>query len=467
MKADISRWTFDPDNNFRRVLMQQGRAQVDADWNEQVAILLHYLQTLAADLIGPHGGPKGEDFLVVYDDNTKSLLVKAGHYYVNGLLCVNSADQEVPTRRLSSGHYAVYLDVWERHVNAIEDERIREVALGGPDTATRSKVEWQVKTVAIGQDVDCDALDLESLLQEEDCHLSHPAPDRLQARVGSGEVSTDPCAVSPKSAYRGVENQLYRVEIHYGPDPLRFKWSRDNGSVVFPIRQLSAGDGILTLALEHMGHDNRFTLEQGHWVEIITDDYDLNDEKNTLFEVKDVDRLNLEVSLILPNDPDNYELPPLGVDWGTPPFLRRWDHQGSSADGGAIKVEESEFNQWIPLEEGIEIQFVVDMNNENKPAYCPGDYWLIPARTASEGSIEWPKAPDGVKPYRVEHHYAPLAIIQVDGEAVNVVELCRRELMALWEISELLKPSPPPPSPEPGSTPAKQASSRRRKSGSS
>ena len=39
--------------------MQQGRVQLDADWNEQADILLHYLRTLAADLIGPFGGPQG------------------------------------------------------------------------------------------------------------------------------------------------------------------------------------------------------------------------------------------------------------------------------------------------------------------------------------------------------------------------------------------------------------------------
>ena len=39
----------------------------------------------------------------------------------------------------------VYLDVWERHITALEDDDIREKALGGPDTATRTKVVWQVK----------------------------------------------------------------------------------------------------------------------------------------------------------------------------------------------------------------------------------------------------------------------------------------------------------------------------------
>ena len=38
MKGDFSRLTFDPKKHYRRVLMQQGRVQVDADWNEQEAI---------------------------------------------------------------------------------------------------------------------------------------------------------------------------------------------------------------------------------------------------------------------------------------------------------------------------------------------------------------------------------------------------------------------------------------------
>ena len=60
MKGDFSRDTFDPLNNFSRVLLQQGRVQLDADFNEQAAILLHMLRRLTADLFGPYaivGGP--------------------------------------------------------------------------------------------------------------------------------------------------------------------------------------------------------------------------------------------------------------------------------------------------------------------------------------------------------------------------------------------------------------------------
>ena len=58
---------------------------------------------------------------------------------------------------LKPGPFIVYLDVWERFLTYIEDEdrttaelrqSIREVALGGPDTAARSEVVWQVRLLA-------------------------------------------------------------------------------------------------------------------------------------------------------------------------------------------------------------------------------------------------------------------------------------------------------------------------------
>ena len=59
MHGDFSRWTFRPSARYTRVLMQQGRMQLDADWNEQGAILDARLASLAEDVIGPAGGPHG------------------------------------------------------------------------------------------------------------------------------------------------------------------------------------------------------------------------------------------------------------------------------------------------------------------------------------------------------------------------------------------------------------------------
>ncbi len=56
-RGDFTRDTFDPFRHFSRVLMQQGRVQLDSDWNEQVSILTHYFRMLGADLMGPHVAP--------------------------------------------------------------------------------------------------------------------------------------------------------------------------------------------------------------------------------------------------------------------------------------------------------------------------------------------------------------------------------------------------------------------------
>src|SRR3984885_10111780 len=88
MKADLTRDTFRPFQHFTRVLMQQGRVQLDADWNEQAAILLHYLQALAADLIGPYGGPAANlGFQIADSTGNTDFDISPGHYYVDGILC--------------------------------------------------------------------------------------------------------------------------------------------------------------------------------------------------------------------------------------------------------------------------------------------------------------------------------------------------------------------------------------------
>lgn len=59
MRGDFTRFTFDPKKHYSGVLMQQGRVQLDADWNEQQAIIGHRLATEAEDLIGASGAPEG------------------------------------------------------------------------------------------------------------------------------------------------------------------------------------------------------------------------------------------------------------------------------------------------------------------------------------------------------------------------------------------------------------------------
>lgn len=57
MPGNFSRWTFDPAKRFSSVRMQQGRVQLDADWNEQVDIAQHDLRVRTRDLVGAASGP--------------------------------------------------------------------------------------------------------------------------------------------------------------------------------------------------------------------------------------------------------------------------------------------------------------------------------------------------------------------------------------------------------------------------
>jgi hypothetical protein len=73
---------------------------------------------------------------------------------------------------------------------------------------------------------------------------------------------------------------------------------------------------------------------------------------------------------------------------------------------------------WITLEDGVQIAFADGAAH----VYRSGDYWLIPARSAT-GGLLWPRyagdqgvdADPAVAPHGVDYHHAPLAVVTVDG----------------------------------------------------
>ncbi len=539
MKADLTRDTFHPLKHYTRVITQQGRVQLDADANEQTAILLRYLRALAADLIGPAGGPSGNYGFAVLPMTPApapaDFQIGFGNYYVDGLLCqadfipirifpvagaaagvvqvanwssdfemktvpyyelfddtaptftpviVQIANpsptsrqvtiQNLPTdfsslqnprlRRVltylrqpdfvfstaagavsppplpTSGFCQIYLDVWERVITYAEDDSIREVALGGPDTAARSKLVWQVKWTQAGP----------SNADGPACGTPPPIPSRgwLQAMAKQDSRSTNPCIINPNAAYTGPENQLYRVEINRGgtagTDPATsatFKWSRENGSVIYPI---DSGGGTASVVVESLGRDDRFGLVEGDLVEVQDDRSVLLNLPGRLLPVQAIDRSSMTVTL--GGSPDST----VGGDGTLHPLLRRWDQRaGDPEEGGLTLANDNaalvQEGVWLTLEDGVQVQF--QPANPAQPnqtslvnEYQTGDYWLIPARTAT-GDVEWPKVldsqgnpetdgqgnviPIALPPHGVTHHYAPLAVIAVGPGGVSVVSDCR------------------------------------------
>ncbi|MEK6374879.1 MAG: DUF6519 domain-containing protein [Acidobacteriota bacterium] len=413
MKVDVSRNTFKRAHNFSRVLHQQGRVLIDADQNEQTSIFLDYLRTLAADLIGPHAGPGGNlgfEIIKYTSDgqHLKQFSIGDGRYYVDGMLVENAAEIVYPgDLSKMDPPFVIYLDAWERPITALEDPRIREVALGEADTCARAKVVWRVGVLSLDladEERNCARFDKSAAWKKLLLELQ-PRP-LLEARAHvDAAAATNPCTVPPDAGYRGMENQLYRVEIHHGErkDDATFKWSRDNGTRVFAIEAMSGN----IVTVKHLGHDTRDGLEIGDWVEYADDRLAMLEGAPgfipaQLLQVQDIDDTELTVTLSAGAG--------VSFDAGQHPLLRRWD-------GRLRNMSE---NEWLDLELGVQIRFAAGKT------YRPGDYWLIPARTAT-GDVEEPKDTP-VEPHGVRHYFAPLALAFVAGQAgtqgvIRVVDL--------------------------------------------
>ena len=55
--GDFSKFEFDPKDHFSAVWKEQGRVELDSDWNALQALISHQIVTGRADFIGPSGAP--------------------------------------------------------------------------------------------------------------------------------------------------------------------------------------------------------------------------------------------------------------------------------------------------------------------------------------------------------------------------------------------------------------------------
>ncbi len=128
----------------------------------------------------------------------------------------------------------------------------------------------------------------------------------MSARAKQGQPVTRPCLTEPEAQYRGAENQLYRVEIHNGnfdddgePITPTFKFSRENGSVIFPVKKVmpDGASNTTLVELEHLGCDDKLGLHVDDWVEYMDDTVDLHNQAMPLAQVQEIDAVNRTVTL--------------------------------------------------------------------------------------------------------------------------------------------------------------------------
>lgn len=536
MKGDFARVTFDPSRHYSQVFQQQGRVLLEADWNEQAHIQLHLLRTLVRDLVGPCWAA-GSGFGITStttnaDGSSKPLPLTGwqlapGHFYVDGILCVNeavcslAAQPQAPTPDYgvadgSSGFenpspgYALWLDVWERHLSAVEAPALADVALDGVDTASRAQVVWQLRmfdrtradqrlddvaaALKTRQQAATSATDIAAILQQlvdvgnlrsgidgqgnanvSPCTLLRQllgaralyALPRMRAELGPVESDSDPCVIAADARYRGCENQLYRVEIHQAglAGLASFKWSRENGSVVFPVTGSVAGatadngSASLVVTLGRLGRDARLGLAVNDWVELADDAYTLGQRAFPLLQVIALDVANCSVTLNVPKNVTPWQP---SSDPRKHALLRRWDQVDAVNVQGVLALGEG---APVTLEDGIQIAF------EPGGLYATGDYWLIPARVAGNGQLDWPSvtAADGTSgpaalPPRGLHHYAALGVTDDKG---SYQECCCRfdSLCALLQAGAKQQAGGPSAVLQPQASVANAASATAKKAG--
>ena len=102
--------------------------------------------------------------------------------------------------------------------------------------------------------------------------LIAPSTGRLTTGTFDIAPGTDPCELPPEGGYRGLENQLYRVQIHDAGLPgagATFKWSRENNAVGSRVTRFLSNTEV---ELESLGRDDVLRFNTGDWVEFLDDE---------------------------------------------------------------------------------------------------------------------------------------------------------------------------------------------------
>jgi hypothetical protein len=286
--SDRARISFDRTREYRSLVAQQGRVTLEADVNEQALIASEALRLETIDLIGLTGTP--DDGYLVSIDANGDIIVGPGIMYVGGWrmrftqpVPIDNQpewiDQQLFTvEKRPQGDFVIALLVSEQEVQAVEDQALREVALGGPDTAARTRLMQHIVSVPTKDDT-CAAVlkDWDSVLKPLGLALN---PNTLALDFNAAlEVSfyppagpADPCCPPAQGGYLGSDNQLVRVTVtdydskaHTG----HLLWGWNNASFLYRAGLVDPTANPPVLTLSPAPVDSAHTPQLNQVVEIL------------------------------------------------------------------------------------------------------------------------------------------------------------------------------------------------------
>jgi hypothetical protein len=289
MTIDIARNSFDPKHrDWRAVLAQQGRVTLEADNNEQAAIAAEILQEETLDIIGPIGTPDGGYVVTAAGPDVQ---ISHGTIYVGGLRFTQKDDiktaaqpgwLDMPAWPTPNGNQTIALLAIAQSVTAVEDQNLKEVALGGPDSAGRlAYLQHFLRIPTTGTDCASAATALATTLKQQGldydshtCALTSAA--RLQVTPVEPPTKATQCEPAVQGGYLGADNQMIRVavtEYNHGTGKGTLVWGYNNASFLY--RATLAAGNVITLLTTPLDPDH--TPQAGQAVEILACTVDLGD----------------------------------------------------------------------------------------------------------------------------------------------------------------------------------------------
>jgi len=407
MGSDRARISYDQKQQYRSVVMQQGRVTLEADWNEAQMISSEETRREALDFVGPAGTPDngyditllppGFDFQIgpgtMYVGGVRAHLL-APEDYSNQSDWMDSANDgawaSVPQSTPTQNEY-VYLVLREQEVSGIEDPDLKDVALGGPDTAQRTRLIQHVERL-LTSGTDCASAFAAATAANGRWALDGFAfdPDdmrvrsfaRMQVSMVSNGTGTS-CDPTAQGGYLGADNQLIRVQISsVAPNQKpTFLWGYDDASFLYPVKVTSA----TTLKLQVAPVDAEHIPQGQQAVEVLMDAAQLS---NGAYVAAPSGQVFTLAGSPYNADSQTLTLPP-GLNaslYGdgtsnnpSPPqvYLRVWQQQLSFTPGVAVPLGST----------GVQ----VTITSANNQPFRVGDYWMFAVR---------PETPQQVYPER-------------------------------------------------------------------
>lgn len=460
MGSDRARVTYDPEQQFRSVVMQQGRVTLEADWNEAAQIASEELRHETLDIVGPCGTPDdGYEVLLTPTSPPYDFSIGSGTMYVGGVRAYLFApvpysnqpdwrdygpdDPDWVDLASFAGSPAsspidefVYLYLREQEVSAVEDQDLKDVALGGPDTAQRTRLLQRfVRVESSGADCTSGLAAAQAKWETEGLTFD-PATmrlnpwSRLQASFSNQGQQPDPCQPQAQGGYLDPDNQLIRVQIS-GVDQAsgnpKFLWGFDNASFLYRINVDPNNPQNLIFQSVPVDASHQPVSKQA--VEVLRTAADLPNggmvASASGFVLKLDQNYNPDSqSIVLPAGvtlPSSYTNPNQ-----SPPsqlFLRVWQQELVFTPGTPIALGDT----------GVLVTLSLASGN----VFHEGDYWLFAVRPGTPQSVypehyqNAPQPPEGPRLWA-----CPLGVIAWTASQGPSVTDCRNQFNNLVDLSK-------------------------------